>query len=678
MRSIKSFLKAIDVFGVPLSFRYKKKNYYSTSLGGLFIILLIIVVLIVGIYYFIPFMNRKNFSVIYYTMNLAKTEQIKFKESKAAFAYGLDCEKVVNNLTVDDVFKIESKFIVYTKKADGTFNKDKRTLTTHSCGYADFYNNYNNSVDFLNLGKFNCLDDNDHIIEGIFADQVFSYYEFGAVAKTGTEQNFKDIDNFLLYNDCKFQIYYTDITFDLVDYEEPIKPYLNTLFIQIDPTLFIKRNIYFMNQYLYNDNYLIFNFGDDVVPDQKTLFSRYEEYALHQGMDRMSTQPPDMNNYAKMYIRADTRRTEVQRKYQKLVEFYSDLSAVTITLFRLMIIFFNFANTFYAMHSVSKRMFFFKDIEKNHFNIFKKPKYIYDLMYMTESYSFDNNQKDSSETEKYPNGNRQLDAEEDKARENENVNIYKKNINNEKGNKPPTNIYNKTKKENQLKEKYNDKDLDYSVRSKILKSKNANISRVNSIYKRRDNLNENLNMKRNKRYNDMVPNQKSDYVEKINMNSSDRTERTDSEEAPKKKHHHKKIKYSFNIFEAILGSFCQCCLCKNLQRKNDINEKANDILFNKLDIVLYIRNMLLLDIMNETTLDEPKKNIINFLCRPVISLNKKNKNDKNNLQSYYKGYKYADLENLSISISYLSQKPNKDKEDKRLISLSHQQLKNML
>ena len=87
------------------------RNYYATSLGGLFIILLVIVVLVIGIYYFIPFVNRKNFTVYYYTMNLPETEQIKLSESKANFAFGFNCEKKVNNLSVTDVFQLESKFI---------------------------------------------------------------------------------------------------------------------------------------------------------------------------------------------------------------------------------------------------------------------------------------------------------------------------------------------------------------------------------------------------------------------------------------------------------------------------------------------------------------------------------------------------------------------------------------
>ena len=93
-----------------------------------------------------------------------------------------------------------------------------------------------------------------------------------------------------------------------------------------------------MNQYLYDDNYLIWNFGDDAVPSVRTLFSRYEEYALHQGMDRYIKKPPDYLNYARIYIRADTRRTEVKRKYQKLMEFYADISSIMISIYRILII----------------------------------------------------------------------------------------------------------------------------------------------------------------------------------------------------------------------------------------------------------------------------------------------------------------------------------------------------
>ena len=92
MKYFKNFLRTIDIFGIPLTFRYKKKDKYSTALGGLIIILFSILALSFGIYYFIPFIKRKNLSIIYYTMNIPKTEIINFKDSKASIAIGLKQE----------------------------------------------------------------------------------------------------------------------------------------------------------------------------------------------------------------------------------------------------------------------------------------------------------------------------------------------------------------------------------------------------------------------------------------------------------------------------------------------------------------------------------------------------------------------------------------------------------
>ena len=145
-------------------------------------------------------------------MNIPETETIKFKDSQAAFAIGLDCD-AKGRFKAEDVFKLESRYIIHIKDKNGTYNKDKHLLSSHKCKYEDFYNNYNNSFDYLNLKTYECLDNNDKILKGIYSDQIFSYYEFSATALDGTEENFKNIDTFLLNNDCKLQLYYTDITF---------------------------------------------------------------------------------------------------------------------------------------------------------------------------------------------------------------------------------------------------------------------------------------------------------------------------------------------------------------------------------------------------------------------------------------------------------------------------------
>ena len=59
MNGIQLFLRKIDAFGTPFSFTYEGKDNYKTSLEGLFFIIFIVTVLLYGIYYFIPFINRK-------------------------------------------------------------------------------------------------------------------------------------------------------------------------------------------------------------------------------------------------------------------------------------------------------------------------------------------------------------------------------------------------------------------------------------------------------------------------------------------------------------------------------------------------------------------------------------------------------------------------------------------
>ena len=143
MKKIKSFLRSIDIFGTTFSFRYKDRERYQTIEGGIIIILFIILVLIVGIYYFIPFLHRKNYNIVYYTMNLAATEEVNLFRSESNFAIGVFCEKNVNEkLSVHDLLEMKSSYTSYVK-IDGNRNKYYKELKTHKCTYEDFYNKYN-------------------------------------------------------------------------------------------------------------------------------------------------------------------------------------------------------------------------------------------------------------------------------------------------------------------------------------------------------------------------------------------------------------------------------------------------------------------------------------------------------------------------------------------------------
>ena len=107
------------------------------------------------------------------------------------------------------------------------------------------------------MKTYECLDNYNNNIEGFYSNKNFSYYEFTVSAINDTNDTFNNIDEYLEENNCKLQLAYTDTTIDLNNYEEPISPFLDSLFIQINPTLYVKKNVYFRNQYFYNDNSLL-------------------------------------------------------------------------------------------------------------------------------------------------------------------------------------------------------------------------------------------------------------------------------------------------------------------------------------------------------------------------------------------------------------------------------------
>jgi hypothetical protein len=666
MKSIKSFLRKLDVFGVPYSFKYRDKEKYTTALGGLFVVLFIAAALFMGIYYFIPFYNRKNYTTVYYTLTMAKTEVVNFGVSETAFAIGLNCWTGNDGTVASDLFRIDHKYIYY--KLEEEYKKNTDMVSTHQCTKADFYNRYDETFDGSSIYNYQCMDDSDRGIEGIFTSPIFSYYEFDVYAKNDSQALLDKITDYLTENDCKLQIYYSDNTVDISDYEEPIKSYVEAVFIQLNPTLSIRRNIYFMNQYLYDDNYLIWVFGDDDDARYiKTLFSRYEEYSLYQGTNRAKGSS-DYTNYAKVYIRADTKRTDVKRKYQKVMEFYADASSLLIALYDVLIIIFNYINQFWAEQNLSKIIFFFKDLEESGLNVKKRGAQIQELLDITgaaASPSKTSQKNSSKELLIYRNDNsKNLKKKDSKDIDSlqEEVQIYnaKKGKNpdkREKENEKTKPTGKKSKAKNKGRNNENDYYDDYS----------DNYEKASSNYKGREskssfNIKYNMNMKNSNKYK---------YNSKYDDYNESRTEYSNEGE---EEFRPEKVEYDFNICEVLGSTVCRCCQSKELKVKYNLNQKANSILFSKLDIVLYVRNMILLDIMNKTFLGTGIKDVINFLSRPIISLKGK---EKNELQIFYNKYKPSDFDKFYNEIGELAQKSDKRNEEKLLISLTNKHLKSL-
>ena len=672
MKSIKNFLRKLDVFGVPYNFKYDTHEKYTTALGGLAVILFFMVALFFGIYYFIPFYNRKNYTTVYFTLTMSHTEQVNFVQSETAFAIGLNCWTASDGTVGDDLFRIDHKFIYY--KLDNEYKKNINIIDTHKCTKADFYNKYNETFDGSYIYNYNCfLNDNSQIIEGIFTSPIFSYYEFDVYAKNESQELLDKIDLYLTENDCKFQMYYSDNTVDISDYEEPIKSYVEASFIQLNPTLSIRRNYYFMNQHLYDDDLLFSVFGDDANAKYvKTIFSRYEEYSLYQGVNRKNTSS-DYLNYAKVFIRADTKRADVKRRYQKAMEFYADASSLLIAVYEVLIIIFNFFNNFWAEQDLSKKIFFFKDLEENKLRIKKRYTQIQELLELTGGISSPGKTtlNDSLKEDNIVNIKNNL--EELNKKDSGSKNILQNNdaikiYNRKKGKTIHYKRENNIKKGRILENKT--KQIKKNKVSGNRDDSNNNYEGSSNQYQRGEsrfslNFRHNMNIKR-KNYKD---NKKNEDYQESQINISKRDEVLEQEIIQEN------VVYDFNILEILGATIFKCCQTKKLNIKYILNEKANSILFSKLDINLFVRNMILLDIINETILGLSIKNVINFLSRPIISLKGKERND---VAIFYRRYKSSDFKKFLAEVNELAQKSDKCNEEKDLISLTNKHLKQLL
>ena len=569
-KAIKRFIKLFDFFSVPFSFRYKNENNYSTFIGGLFFILFCILALIFGINAFLPFCRRENFSLYFNTINLEEPEGINFFGSEEFMAINLVCDNDTSKLK--DFFEIKVKYI------DNNNKNNSKNISNTICNETYFYKN--------NTEKFNdsymvCpnISSINKVINGTHKKGNFSYYEILIVSKKKDDETLNDIDQFLLEDDCKVELYFTDIKMDFNEYTDPIKSFINEIFLQLNPELYVKMNTFFVNQSFEDENSLFHEFGKSKTSN-RIAYSRNEQYSLKKVIKNGEKKRDKPEQYAKIYIRADTKKIQIKRKYPNLMEFYADTFSFWVAIFYLLYLLFYVFNNFYAQISLEKNLFLFKGIENKYFKDSQKSEQIERLININNRL-LNNNNNPQEEVRHFPRHR--------------------------------------------------------SRRALHLLEQNSTEEQLNE----RENANN------------------RDIIQNIQRNEEENI---------------KKVKYSFNIFE--LMCMCKCCICrsKQLKRKKNLLTEASEFLDQKLDIIFYIRNMIFLDKINEMFLGDDKKGTKKLLITPIICGKEEKEERKSN---FYEHYCDDDLNNYEDEITQLNNNPNMGEIEKKIITLSNEQMKKM-
>ena len=134
-----------------------------------------------------------------------------------------------------------------------------------------------------------------------------------------------------------------------------------------------------------------------------------------------------------------------------------------------------------------------------------------------------------------------------------------------------------------------------------------------------------------------------------------------------------------------------CCKCKKSKSKMPYY-RAEEIINDKLEVVYYLKSILLLEIFRDE-INKDKKEILKFISMPVISPKSQKKEKKDNAEDkkqkekevkkdkedrYYKNnepYSDYDFSELQNELSTLGDKSHLREDEKRLIQLVGEKLK---
>ena len=250
----------------------------------------------------------------------------------------------------------------------------EENINIHNCTYSDFYNDISiiNSISQENFNKLKCLNNIDKVIKNRYQDRHnnFTCFQIDFYAKKN--HNISTINKYILDNDCKVELYYVDVKIEVDDFDKPIKPFINEVFLQLNPDFNSRMNTFFLNSYFESNNDLFFETrGDETI---RNSFSRTEQYFLKRDLNNSD------ESFAKLYIRADNKKMIIKRTYQTLTEFFAVTFSFWEDLFLICSFIITAYNKFSLNYSIEKKLFFFKEIKNNDFDISKNSTKIKELI----------------------------------------------------------------------------------------------------------------------------------------------------------------------------------------------------------------------------------------------------------------------------------------------------------
>ena len=368
MKSIRGFVKQLDIFGIYMNFHYKNEEKYKTATGGVLFILLILIIFIYVLINLENFINRKNYNSIFYDKQLNHTDIIEFNSQNSKIAFNFICDDLDENSEFYEIFDFDVQYVSFSLDKDSNEKKRKKeNINLNKCK-SEYFENYNNP-NIKDVTSLLCPDDFYFFIQGIYIDDIFSYLEISLKIKDNFN-NYLYLEKILNNYECKINIFHLDSLIDVSNYKKPLTISLMNKYIIINTYNYKKMNLYFKYQTLMSDTNLLF---DSFKTNKYLKYESNELYDLEKGYERFINKPDKFDYFAKIFIRAGAINSIIQRKYQKLTEFAANMSSLFSQVYLLLFITVSYLNRMLCYNSIMNKIFQFTideiQIKKNKISV---------------------------------------------------------------------------------------------------------------------------------------------------------------------------------------------------------------------------------------------------------------------------------------------------------------------
>jgi hypothetical protein len=267
MNKFITLIKSSDIFSNTIHFRYGKKEFHETILGGLTSIA--IFSLLIYLLYNISYerINYLNPSLTSFPV-LNKESEIFYNETALNIIIVPNYQ--INNevyYTLDtSLIQIIMEAATYTTYSNGTKSRNWEPIELKKCDKNDFDEDIQKVFEQNQFDKGLCISKKNFTIRGVFESEIFKFLKMNIVEckfhkqKYKTDQECKSREELLeSIDNIRFSFYYTYSQIDPNNYKKPFYTIIGNQQIVLATSSYKRSNFFFAPDVISTDDNLLFN-----------------------------------------------------------------------------------------------------------------------------------------------------------------------------------------------------------------------------------------------------------------------------------------------------------------------------------------------------------------------------------------------------------------------------------